>query len=393
MKTALRAISVLGLIVLPALAASGEEKAQAPVRVVDTPDGGIQPQAVVDGKGTVHLIYFKGEPGGGDIDYARMEPGKDAFGPPVRVNRKPGSAIAIGTIRGAQLALGRRGRVHVAWNGSDKAEPKNAFGSTPMLYARSDEEGRAFEPERNVMLKTSALDGGGTVAADQEGNVYVAWHASSEDSPAGEVGRRMWVSRSEDDGANFSPEEPAFEKETGACGCCGTKALADRDGTLYALYRAATQNVGRDIYLLSSRDRAETFEGVLIHPWKLNARPMSSASLSGGGEGVLAAWETNQQVFFARIDPETSKLSPPAWPPGRAAGGRKHPAVAGNAAGETILVWAEGTGWQRGGALAWQVFDRSGRPTDGKGRMERGVPTWGLPTVVSRADGSFLVIH
>src|SRR5262249_54395214 len=36
------------------------------VQVVKTPNDGIQPQALSDGNGVVHLIYFKGEPGGGD---------------------------------------------------------------------------------------------------------------------------------------------------------------------------------------------------------------------------------------------------------------------------------------------------------------------------------------
>jgi hypothetical protein len=39
------------------------------------------------------------------------------------VNSQPESAIAAGTIRGAQLAIGKAGRVHVAWNGSQNAEP------------------------------------------------------------------------------------------------------------------------------------------------------------------------------------------------------------------------------------------------------------------------------
>src|SRR5262249_4020238 len=127
------------------------------------------------------------------------------------------------------------------------------------------------------------------------------------------------------------------------------------------------------------------------HPWKIEACPMSSAALSEGGADVLAAWETKQEVYFARIDPGSSKVSPPVKPPGHAA--RKHPAVASNPRGETILLWAEGTGWQKGGALAWRIFDKDGRPTDIKGRVEGGIPTWGLPTVVARSDGSFLIIH
>src|SRR5437016_3895071 len=92
--------------------------APARVEVVATPDGGIQPQAVVGAKGALHLIYFKGDPAAGDLFYVRRDPGSSGFSAPVRVNSQPGSAIAIGTIRGGQLALGRSGRVHVVWNGS-----------------------------------------------------------------------------------------------------------------------------------------------------------------------------------------------------------------------------------------------------------------------------------
>src|SRR6202043_3016131 len=88
------------------------------------PDGGLQPQAVVDNQGTVHLIYYKGDPGHGDIFYVRSNDWGANFSAPVRVNSQPGSAVALGSIRGARLAVGRGGRVYVAWNGSTEALPK-----------------------------------------------------------------------------------------------------------------------------------------------------------------------------------------------------------------------------------------------------------------------------
>ena len=119
---------------------------------------------------------------------------------------------------------------------------------------------------------------------------------------------------------------------------------------------------------------------------------MSSEAFAEGPSGVLAAWETAGQVFFARINPKTLESTAPVAPPG-AARGRKHPALAVNPRGETILVWTEGTGWQRGGALAWQVFDADGKPTAEKGRSPQSIPVWGLATVVARTDGGFLIIH
>jgi hypothetical protein len=339
----------------------------------------------------IHLVYFQGEPGGGDLFYVRADSGREGegFSRPIRVNREPGAAIAIGTIRGGQLALGRNGRVHVAWNGTKKTA---GHEGSPMLYARLNQAGTSFEPQRDLMRRTGALDGGGTVAADSEGNVYVAWHGRTPDAPDGEQGRRFWVARSRDDGATFTPEEPAFDQDTGACGCCGARAFADSSGTVYALYRAATRNVDRDMVLLISRDHGRTFQGGPIHRWHSFACPMSSETLAEGRSGVLAAWETRGQVYYARINPRTRMPSLPVSPPGDSEG-RKHPAVASNARGETILVWTEGTGWQKGGALAWQVFDPSDRPTSASGRIDRGIPVWGLATVVARPDGGFTIIH
>jgi len=99
------------------------------------------------------------------------------------------------------------------------------------------------------------------------------------------------------------------------------------------LNRSATGG-NRDIYLLSSKEKGAEFRGALVHPWKIGA--------------------------YAK--------------------------------GEMVLFWTEGTGWQKGGALAWQVFDAAGKPTDEKGRVERGIPVWGLPTVAATGVG-FTIIH
>src|SRR4051812_33709529 len=88
------------------------------VTTMRVPDNGIQPQVATDSRGTVHMIYYKGEPGAGDIFYVRSTDGGATWSRPIRVNSQRGSAIAAGTIRGAQLAIGKDNRVHVAWNGS-----------------------------------------------------------------------------------------------------------------------------------------------------------------------------------------------------------------------------------------------------------------------------------
>ena len=117
---------------------------------------------------------------------------------------------------------------------------------------------------------------------------------------------------------------------------------------------------------------------------------MSTMTLVQGPTGVAAAWDTEGQIYFTTIKAGTTEFAKPQSAPGTGRE-RKHPALAINANGETILAWAEGTGWKKGGALAWQVFDKAGKPTDEKGRMDRGIPVWGLPTVVVTAEGFTII--
>ena len=352
----------------------------APPELIRLPAAGLQPQAALDSSGALHLLYFKGEPGGGDLFYQWRPPGAESFSAPVQVNSRPKSAIAIGTIRGGHLAVGQR--VHVAWMGVGTEVSQ-------MCYARSDSLGQNFEPQRDLIHTAFGLDGGGSLAADGAGQVYVSWHAGQE----GEETRRVWVARSADEGQTFAAETRANPAETGACGCCGMRAAAGREGTLYLLYRAATGKIHRDMHLLFSADQGRTFGDLLVHPWEINACPMSSTALAPlpGGQTLLA-WETAGQVYWARADQRQDTLSPPVPAPG-AGGDRKHPALAVNAAGQVLLVWTEGTGWNRGGALAWQLYEADGRSAAETGRLPGAIPVWSCAAVVAQPDGRFALIY
>src|SRR5262245_26983337 len=135
-RTLLAAIGILLSVGL--VAGRPEPRAAEPadrVTLLRVPQGGIQPQVAVDAHGTVHLVYYRGDPRQGDLFYARSSDGT-TFSEPIPVNSQPGSAIAAGNIRGAHLAVGKNGRAHVAWMGADKAEPRAPGGAAPMLYTR-----------------------------------------------------------------------------------------------------------------------------------------------------------------------------------------------------------------------------------------------------------------
>lgn len=366
------------------------------IRFYRVPNGGIQPQVALDARGTLHLVYYTGETHHGDLFYARSNDGGASFSSPLRVNARD-SAIAAGTIRGAQLALGKAGRVHVAWNGSRNDGPLN-FDSgergAPMLYARLNDSGDAFDPERDLIRHSFGLDGGGSIAADLNGTVYVTWHGIGDSEAEGtgkegEARRRVWITKSQDDGKSFSREAKACAQETGACGCCGMKTFAARNGDAFALYRSATESVHRDIYLLSSKDHGTSFQGKLLHKWNINACPMSSMDFGQNANKIVVAWETGGQVYWTRITAGTT--GDPIGAPGEGKG-RKHPRLAVKEKGEVLLVWTEGTGWQKGGSLAYQLYDTAGRPT-AEANLLPGIPAWSFAAAVSAPDGGFSVLY
>jgi hypothetical protein len=196
------------------------------------------------------------------------------------------------------------------------------------------------------------------------------------------------VARSTDDGVTFERERQASPGEIGACACCGVSSSIDRSSKLHLFYRAAGRSVDRDMTLLTSADHAESFTAMRVHNWNLNACPLTTSALVAVNEGVLAAWETEQQVYFETLIPEGRRKARPIAPSGVAV--RRHPAIGRNGKGETLLAWTVGTGWGSGGGVAWQIYDATGTPASAAGQVE-GLPVWSSPAVVARPDGRFLL--
>jgi hypothetical protein len=294
------------------------------------------------------------------------------------------SALATGSVRGGQLSVGASGRPHVAWYGADEIDVAGSK-RRPVWYTRLVNDSLKFEPQVNVATMSRGIDGA-TVAADRRGNVYVAWHGQG--SQEGEAHRTVYVARSRDQGAHFATEAPVGQASTGACACCGLRAAVDATGGANILYRSATASVSRDAAWLTLSGAAP--KPVVLQAWRLNACPMSTFALAQDGESLAAAWETEQQIYFARLNPGTRTFSAPVAMNGRP--GRKHPSLGTNGAGVTLISWTEGTGWGRGGTLAWEAIDRSGRRLEARSNAAS-VPVWGLVAVVARADGSFLILH
>lgn len=375
---------------------AADEKVAGPptkkVTLLRTPDGGIQPQAVVQ-KGVLHLIYFKGDPKHGDVYYVKTQDDGKTFTKPLRVNSQPDSVIAMGNVRGAHLAVTIGGRVHVAWMGSMKTGPKGDHHLAPMLYARLNDAGTGFEPQRNLINNSYGLDGGGSIAADGK-NVYVAWHAPTPGSK-GEEHRRVWLTVSADEGKTFGKETPISPDGAGACGCCGMRIFVAYPSLPLVLFRGAHDLGHRPMHLLAQDRNRQQFQLFKLHDWDTGTCPMSTMAFADMHNYALAAWETEGQVYYAQVEHASGKPQEPVAAPGKP-NRRRHPAIAFDGR-DVLFAWTEGMAWNKGGSLAWQIYDtknvaQMNAKTADYGRVD-GVPVWSVIAAVRLSNGGFGIVY
>lgn len=358
--------------------------ASAQVKLVKVSDDALQPKALVDVSGTTHLITYRGEASGGDLFYATKAAGGEAFGKAVRINSEPRSAVSMGTIRGGQLALGKGSQVHVVWNGSRASK----HDQPPLFYTRSTAGGAGFEDQR-AMSGGWVMDGGGAVAADAVGNVYVFYHGGRG---RGENDRRVIVRVSHDSGSTFEPEKIISPDGLGVCGCCAMQALADSNGRLFVIYRTASDSgKSRDIAAMFSSDQGKTWKHQIVSRWLIAACPMSSMSIAQAGANIVMAWEKEGQIFLGVWDDAAGEIGGLNAMPG-APSQRKHPAITSDATGKILVAWTEGTGWNKGGGVAWQILDAKLQPVGEPGRSA-GVPVWSFVSPVPDGAHGFQILH
>lgn len=367
------ALALTFLVLIQALSAQ--------VNVESVPEGGLQPQVAVSSEGVVHLVYLKGDPKGCDIRYTHRPVDDMTWAVPITVNSIARTAVAMGTIRGAQLVLGKAGSVQVVWNGA----PDHAGGGpqrSPLYHARLESRGSAFSTQQDLLDGTVALDGGATIAADGEGRVCIIWHAATE-SGERENSRLIFLRESMDDGRHFSAHLPLNSASPGVCACCSLRAHLDGRGTLSVLYRTAFKADARGMALITyKKDKSVAIK--MLDDWRIAMCPMSSMSLMHVAQTLRAAWENDGQIVTGFMDSPgvLQKVGPK---------NAKHPALAQNAKGQTIIVSLLGAGWAKAGQLHWDVLDKKGNISSSEDGEK--LPVWSFAATYARTDGHFIILR
>ena len=337
--------------------------AKAPtVTFEKTPHGGIQPQVIVDASGTLHLLYYKGQPREGDLFYVSRGKGQKGFSAPLQVNSIAKSACCIGSIFRARMAIGQGGVVHVLWNGSfgfvKKQWEKKGKERTPeefvfLFYTRLSGDGKSFLPQRNLNSKTYDLDGNGAITADRNGAVNVFWHAKHKNRED----RLAITVRSTDNGKSFLSESLITKRPLGVCECCTMEAFSSSKGKLYVAYRTA-EKTSRNVVIFSSDEGGGQFNEVHRHQWNILACPASTFAFAEDDRRIFAAWETQGHVYLKDVLSKT-----PSKNVSKGSKSGKYPSLALNGMGDRLVTWSADTGWGKGGYLQYEVANRSGSVT------------------------------
>lgn len=366
------------------------------VVLVRAPEDELQPQVLVDADGVLHLLTRAVDSAAGELRYRRSEDGGEVWFPPLAVGT---GATAGVPARCARMALGREGRLHVAWQGSPDAQPRAPDALDPLLYTRLDDERKAFEPQRNVAAAHSAPDAGCAIAADGSGNVWIVWHAPG--AADGERERSLWLSRSRDDGANFEPERAIWGEPSGACAASAPAIASDGDG-LYVLYRTAGERNEHGTWLLVSMDGGETFEGRALDRWNVTRCPPSGAALHPGPLGMIGVWQRAGALSLASFrgleaQAGQSKLRTVnvggGWGSQRLRAELQHPSIAVAGWGEALVVTLVDANWSSELMLDWSVYAEDGAWLGSAAEPLERVPQASLATCFARADGTFVVLY
>lgn len=373
-------LSLVALILCVVINSAGMTATPPAVELLRVPNEGIQPQAVLDSDGTIHLLYYKGEAKSGNLFYVRKSKSESSFSNPLRVNSVEGSATSNGCISGGQIAVGKNSDVFVTWNASGSVEDRDHV----VFFSRLVGDHRAFEAQRNLLQQPLFIDGGGSIVADSKGNVSVFWHAWT-DGKSEEDGR-IFIAQSKDDGKTFTAPRAVDLPARGTCACCSMKAVMDFHGAMYVLYRAADHNTKRDTVLLCSKNGGKTFESKIMKSWNGNSCPMTMFAFSSYGGDTLAAWESPGTVNIAALN------SSKKFPRVEAGKSSKYPTLAVNENGDVLLSWIEKEAWNKAGQMHWQIFDPKGN-LKSKLASQKGIDVWSFSAALPKSDGSFLLIY
>jgi hypothetical protein len=310
---------------------------------VKLPAGSMTPSAVVAGA-SVDIVYGDGKDG-----YFTTIEQKSR----TRINSEAGTVHAGGE-RGPRIAMSGE-TVCCAWQGDYRSGPK-------VWFSRSDDGGKTFEPQRNLLQEpTPGVDHVSVAASGKTVAVFWIDGRGGEDDNAPTTAE-VWYALSTDSGKTFSRERRiAANPPLRACACC--RLDPHLFGTTANLYYRGGAGGMREIWvakgdLAGNPWKTQTITG---DKWELNGCPMDGPRMDGE---YLAYFM--EGYCFVRYAGQTLRLGPGKYP-------------------EVVALTDDAcVTWQEGSTLHWRYVKggESGTMPVGPSRAALLAPAGRAPIVI-----------
>jgi hypothetical protein len=345
----------------------------AGVEAIKVPNNGVQPFAMIDKAGVVHMIYYRGT----DLYYVTRK--NSTWSPEKHISGAREKGTIMGPISTPKLAIGKNGQVHISWFRFGRQKSR-------FYYARMADNRAEFEKTvQFVQHHAVGTETPAAVVADTQGHVALIWHAGNFQQ---EEKRGIFMRLSKDEGKTFAAETRISGEQAGACACCSLTAAFDANGNLYAFFRGAEKKVKRGMILAKSIDRGRTFVSLEVDKWNLNSCPVSTNAMAQDTKGkVWMSWVNRNKIYFARTDKPALFYQVPA-----SQARQGSPSIAINKKGEIMVAWTEGP-MMAAGKLHWQLYDAQFKPIKTKAPMPAKINRSTAPVVLTNSQNNFVVFY
>lgn len=331
----------LAAIAAAIIAASLATRAAARTEIANA----AQPQLAVTADGRVFVVYgqrdaarsAQGEHAahaaaghGGEKKKGGHGPAAQAGGVFVATSTDGGATFSPGVKVAAlpKLMLGNRRGPRIAVHGDRVTVTAIA---DELISFSSVDGGKTWNSAVTINdVKDSAHEGLHDLAVSPDGELFVTWL----DLRNGKT--ELWGAASKDGGRQWGADQLVYKSpDKSICECCHPSAFFDRDGNLAVMWRNSIEG-SRDMWLTTRAKGAASFasarklgEGT----WKINGCPHDGGTLVALGGGKFGAvWQRSGEVFVIGADNKETKLG----------SGRQPVAIGG--AGQTVVVWNDGSG-------------------------------------------------
>lgn len=268
-------------------AARSESGSSSPVIISNPAKHAKGHYATKDQDGNIVLSWLEEEDKSTSLLFSISRDGGQSFSPALEIPAAKGCTDGHGEAP-PKVAFKTDGTMIAVYT-RKKPTDENPFAGT-VEYSLSSDKGITWSPSALVHSDKSKNTGHSfhDIAILSDGEIGLIWLDGRDTS---ENGSALYFSKTTK-GKGFGPDKKIAGP---ACQCCRTRLYSDESGKVYALFRSLQKDNCRDISLISSSDRGNTFSNpvkISDDKWMINGCPHTGPDISSDGKTLHFTWFT-----------------------------------------------------------------------------------------------------